>query len=168
MNCAMHMPLNRPKNSLHPRTWGHDLRRNSLKDTEQQIDPQLVVGQFCILGGSLRGFLGFHANLVTHGAQDHDIWTHDVRHWIVAMGGKQIFGKYLLTSFSSFLNNFSILSPTSPSGTLTSSLVSPPSVMRDRKPSSVTSSWEKKKPISQTWLFFSPLLSINNAGQLTS
>lgn len=46
----------------------------------------------------------------------------------------------LLVSFSSVRKSFSIFSPTSPSGTLTSSLVLPSSAMRDRKPSSVTSS----------------------------
>lgn len=45
-----------------------------------------------------------------------------------------------LVSFSSPLNRRSIFSPTSPSGTLTSSLVSPSSFIRDRKPSSVISS----------------------------
>ena len=45
----------------------------------------------------------------------------------------------LLVSFSSVRKSFSIFSPTSPSGILTSSLVEPSSDMRERKPSSVTS-----------------------------
>lgn len=81
MNCATHMPLYCPQkqtriiHEVESMTW-----RNPLKDgsTEQQIDPQVAVGQFYILG-SLRGFLGIHANLLTHGGQDSDIWTHDVR-----------------------------------------------------------------------------------------
>jgi hypothetical protein len=45
-----------------------------------------------------------------------------------------------LVSFSSVLKSFSIFSPTSPSGSLTSSLMAPSSDMRDKKPSSVISS----------------------------
>merc|ERR1712000_260909 len=51
-----------------------------------------------------------------------------------------------LVSFSSVRKSFSILSPTSPSGILTSSLVVPSSDMRDKKPSSVISSnWYSRR-----------------------
>lgn len=49
----------------------------------------------------------------------------------------------LLVSLPSSTKSLLILSPTSPSGILTSSLVVPSSDMRERKPSSVTSSCRK-------------------------
>lgn len=53
---------------------------------------------------------------------------------------QNITGSNLLVSFSSTLKSLLILSPISPSGILTSSLVSPSSFMRERKPSSEMSS----------------------------
>jgi len=49
---------------------------------------------------------------------------------------------HLLVSFSSVLKKRTIFSPSSPSGTRTSSLVSPSSLMSERKPSSEMSSWK--------------------------
>ena len=61
----------------------------------------------------------------------------------------------LLVSFSSTLKSFSIFSPTSPSGTLTSSLVSPSSDMRERNPSSETSSWYRSvtRYVESDWAY---------------
>lgn len=90
----------------------------------------------CRVSTSAGSFLGFDGNLFAHGRENNNIY-------ICQYDGLQT-GSVgtLLVSFSSVLKSFVIFSPTSPSGTLTSSLVSPSSDMRDKKSSSEMSSYE--------------------------
>jgi hypothetical protein len=97
--------------------------------------------RFHLLAASL---LAINGGLLTHSSQDNNVWAE-----LLALS---VYGKrpielsssrwYLLVSFSSTLNSLLIRSPISPSGTLTSSLVTPSSVIRERKPSSEMSIWE--------------------------
>ena len=84
--------------------------------------------------GALGGFLDIDSALLAHGSHDDNVYTPLAFH-IDRCGPKYD----LLMSLPSS-NIFLILSPTSPSGSLTSSLVVPASSMRERKSSSVTSS----------------------------
>jgi hypothetical protein len=94
--------------------------------------PTVDVSNASNLFGSL---LGVDGALLAHGGENNDAYNRLVLHWV---GGTPI---DLLVSLPSSVKSLLILSPTSPSGILTSSLVEPSSDMRERKPSSETSTW---------------------------
>lgn len=77
--------------------------------------------------GTLGSLLSLNSSLLTHGSQDDNVWL-ELSAYVCGVHP----GSDLLVSFSSVLKRRMIFSPTSPSGTLTSSLVSPSSVMRER------------------------------------
>lgn len=82
-------------------------------------------GRHLTLLGSL---LGLNGSLLTHGSQNDNVWSRLSVHIVDILSS----GEDSLVSFSSVLKRRMIFSPISPSGTLTSSLVSPSSVMRER------------------------------------
>lgn len=94
-------------------------------------EPECFQGKSLSLGGLLR----VDGGLLAHGSEDNDVYCMVSCVYIVVTLGNS------LVSLPSSLNILLILSPTSPSGFLTSSLVLPSSDMRERKPSSVTSTW---------------------------
>lgn len=86
--------------------------------------------------GAFGSLLGIDGGFLAHSREDNDVWT------VVSMQCREKLccSGNALVSLPSSVKSLLILSPTSPSGSLTSSLVEPSSDMRERKPSSVTSS----------------------------
>jgi hypothetical protein len=83
----------------------------------------------------LGGLLCVDGSLLTHGSKNDDVC------YFISCVHSLAGPIHSLVSLPSSVNILLILSPISPSGTLTSSFVVPSSDMRERKPSSVTSSW---------------------------
>ncbi len=83
----------------------------------------------------LGGLLGVDGGLLAHSSEHDNV----CEGWLAAVRLRDS-SFSLLVSFSSSRNSLLIFCPTSSSGILTSSLVSPLSVMRFKKPSSEMSS----------------------------
>lgn len=125
------MPLTALK-GRNPQTWGH-LANFPWKTKFDKTNKSVSIRRGIYLGASLTSMQHSSPMEVKMVTSEERISSQ-----ILSQSNER--ASYLLRSFSSSRNIFWILSPSSPSGSLTSSLVSPSSLMRERKPSSVMSS----------------------------